>query len=150
MAANTEVRIGGERREYVCISPLSRSHPDRHDYWDGNWITCEIQIVAGGFRGAFRADLRSEEFVPLLQGLQRVSRTLEGTAHFTTMEDQLALVFTGDAKGHVRVTGEASDDAGTGNHLEFALELDQTYLPAICRSLQNLLAAFPVVGNPAD
>jgi hypothetical protein len=147
MAASTEVRIGGEQREYVWICPLSRRHPGQCDYWDGNWITCEIGVAAGGFRGGFRADLRSEEFVPFLEGLQRLSGALQGAAHFTTMEGQLALVFTGDAKGRIQVSGKASDDAGTGNCLEFVFDIDQTYLPSICRSLQNLLVAFPVVGT---
>lgn len=46
------------------------------------------------------------------------------------------------------VFGEAVDDLGVGNRLRFAFEIDQAYLPPICRALDQLLAAFPVVGEP--
>lgn len=146
MAASTEVHIGGETADYVAIQPLYRTHPGLFSYEDGNWLTCQISVVSGSFRGSFDACLRCEEFPPFLRNLEALSQTLEGAATFSTMEGQLALTLTGDGKGHVQVTGEAMDEAGTGNRLEFTFNIDQTYLPLICTSLQDLLAAFPVVG----
>lgn len=148
MGASTEILIGDPGGQHVLIRPLFRSHPGLFDRWDGNWIDCELQIVAGCFRGGFRADLRSEEFQTFLEEVEGLSRTLEGTASFTTMEGQIALSLTGDGKGHVRVTGEGIDAAGIGNRLQFAFEIDQTHLPPICESLGHLLAAFPVTGAP--
>jgi hypothetical protein len=127
---------------------VSWCHPGFFDYWDGNWIDCEVQIAAGGFRAGFRANLRTPEFAPFFEQLQGLLQTLEGSAHFTTMEDQIALQLTGDGKGAVRVKGEALDNAGVGNRLQFAFDIDQTYLAAICQSLEHLLVAFPVRGSP--
>ncbi|MCA1559767.1 MAG: hypothetical protein LC804_05700 [Acidobacteria bacterium] len=131
----------------MLIRPLSRCHPGLFDYWDGNWIDCELEIVAGGFRGGFRADLRSEEFYTFLQEVEGLTRAVQGTASFATMEGRIALSLTGDGNGHIRVAGDAIDVAGTGNRLQFGFDTDQTYLPPICRSLEHLLAAFPVTGT---
>jgi hypothetical protein len=148
VAPSTEILIGDLSAQHVLIRPLSRSHPGLFDYWDGNWIDCEIEIAAGGFRGRFQADLRSEEFHTFSEQVEGLNRTIEGVASLTGMEGQIAVSLTGDGKGHVRVAGEAVDVAGTGNRLQFGFEIDQTCLPEISGSLEYLLAAFPVVGAP--
>jgi hypothetical protein len=148
LGASTEVLIGDSDAEHVLIRPLFRSQPGLFDDRDENWIDCELQIVAGCFRGGFRADLRSEEFHTFLEEVEDLSRTLDGTASFTTMEGQIALSLTGDGKGHVRVKGEAIDAAAVGNRLQFVFDIDQTHLPPISESLGHLLAAFPVTGAP--
>jgi hypothetical protein len=51
---------------------------------------------------------------------------------------------TGNGTGAIRVSGEAVDSAGAGNRLTFGFDIDQTSLPEINRSLEYLLAAFPV------
>jgi hypothetical protein len=147
VSASTELLIGHENGEHVVVRALSRNHPDLFDGWDANWVACEVEIVAGGFRGAFRADLRSEEFRLFLDELDALSRTLEGTASFSTMEGQIAVSLAGDGKGHVRVQGEAADTPVGDNRLQFRFEIDQTHLPPMCRSLEVILAAFPVVGT---
>lgn len=147
MTASTELVIGDENGQRVVIRALSRNHPDLFDYWDANWVKCELEIAAGGFRGAFRADLRSEEFQAFLEEAEGLSRTLDGAAGFSTMEGQIAFSLAGDASGQVRVQGEAVDAPGGDNRLQFSFDIDQTYLPQICRSLEVILAAFPVVGT---
>ena len=62
MVAGPEIVIGDLDGQHVVIRPVSRSSPGLFDYWDGNWIVCEVEISAGGFRGRFSADMRSEEF----------------------------------------------------------------------------------------
>ena len=99
-------------------------------------------------QGNFRADLRSEEFQSFLEETQGLQQALEGTAQFTTMEEQVALTLAADGKGHVRVSGEARHEPGSGNRLQFEFALDRTALPSICRSLEQLLAAFPVMDGP--
>ena len=148
MGASTEVLIGDSDAQHVLIRPLFRSQPGLFDDRDGNWIDCELQIVAGGFRGGFRADLRSEEFHTFLEEVEGVRRTLDGTASLMTTEGQIALALTGDGKGQVRVTGEAVDAGAAGNRLRFVFDIDQAHLAPMCESLGHLLAAFPVTGAP--
>jgi hypothetical protein len=147
MTPSTEVLIGDPDGQQVLIRVLSRNHPGLFDYWDANWVACELQISAGGFRAGFRADLRSEEFQRFLDEAEAVNRSLEGTATFSTMEQQIALTLSLDGRGHVLVDGEARDAPGSQNCLRFGFEIDQTYLREICRSLEVILRAFPVVGS---
>jgi hypothetical protein len=144
VAASTEVLIGDADAQHVLIRPLSRTQPDLFDDPDGDAIDCDVEIVAGGFRGDFRAELRSEEFQGFLAEAEGLRRTMEGAATFTTAEGQIALSLTGDGKDRVCLTGDALDVAGSGNRLQFSFELDRAHLAAICQSLDHLLAAFPV------
>jgi hypothetical protein len=147
VTASTEFLIGDEHGQHVLVRALSRNHPDLFDYADGNWVACEVEIVAGGFRGAFRADLRSDEFRAFLEEAEALTGALDGAASFSSMEGQLSLSLAGDGRGHIRVLGDACDTPGSDNRLHFGFDMDQTYLPQICRALEVLLAAFPVVGT---
>ena len=121
MAASTEVIIGDIGAQHVLIRPLSRSNPGLFDERDGNWIDCEVELAAGGFRGRIRTDVSSE-----------------------------ALSLTSDGAGRVRATGEAVDVAGVGNRLQFGFDLNQVLLPDIARALGYLLDAFPTLDAPDE
>lgn len=146
VAASTEVLIGDSGAQHVLIRPLSRS-PGLFDDRDGNWIDCEVELAAGGFRGRFRTDVSSEEFHTFLEQVEGLSAAVDGTASLTTMEGQIALSLTGDGNGPVRVVGEAVDGAGIANRLQFGFDIDQALVPEVARSLGYLLAAFPPMGS---
>ena len=148
MASSTEILIGELGAQHVLVRPMSRSNPGLFDTWDANGIDCEVAIAAGGFRGTFRADLKSEEFQTFREQVDGLTVTVEGVASLTGLEGQLALSLTGAGRGQVRVVGEALDVAGTGNRLQFAFDVDSSSLPEISRSLEHLLSAFPVIGAP--
>jgi hypothetical protein len=143
------VLIGDSAGDHVLIRPLARSQPGLFDVTDGNWIECELEVAAGGFHGDFRAQLRSDEFQAFLDDLEALIGASEGLASFSTTEGQLALSITGNAnEQQLHVHGEAVDTPGSENRLQFALEIDRNSLPGICRSLDHLLAAFPVTEVP--
>jgi hypothetical protein len=146
VTASTEVLIGDAGGPHVLIRVLFRNHPGLFDYGDGNWLACDVEIAAAAFRGAFRADLRAEEFQTFLDEMEGLSRALDGVATLSTMEEQIALALTGDGKGHVRVQGDARDTPAGENRLHFGFDIDQSYLQEISRSLEIILSAFPVVG----
>jgi hypothetical protein len=147
VAPSTDILIGDPGADHVLICPRSRSHPSLFEYRDRNWIDCEVQVVAGGFRAGFQAALRSEEFRAFLEEIEGLCATLEGTASFVSMEGQLALSISGDVTGTLRVAGEAVDEAGAGNRLQFRFDVDGTCLQEISRSLEHLLTAFPVIST---
>jgi hypothetical protein len=148
VAASTEILVGDAAAERVLIRPLSRSNPGLFDNWDGNWIDCEVEIAAGAFGGGFRANLTSEELHTFAGQVDELSRTVDSVAGLTSVEGQLSLTLARDGKGRVHVAGEAVDVALTGNRLQFRFDIDQTCLSEISRSLDFLLAAFPVLGAP--
>ena len=138
--------IGDADGHHILFTLLGRKHPGLFDYWDGNWIACEVTVAAGGFRAAFRADLRAEEFQGFRDQADALLQSVEGVASFSTMEGQIALTIRGDVRGQVSVSGEARDRPGSDNLLQFAFELDQTYVKEISRMLDAIVSAFPVVG----
>jgi len=147
VTASTEVLIGDLDAQHVLIRALFRSQPDLFDFTEGNWIDCELQIAAGGFRGSFRVDLRSEEFESFTDEMEALRRAPDGTATFSSLDRQIALSLTADAAGHVRVSGEAVD-AADGNRLQFSFAIDPSHVAPICQSLHDLLTAFPVTDVP--
>jgi len=82
--ADSEVRLvtgspGGDR---LIVEPTLRNYPACTDCWDGNWTRCAVDVRAGGFRGAFNADIRAEEFVAFGDALRSLYDQLAGEATF--------------------------------------------------------------------
>ena len=63
--------LGSKGGAHILVRPSRREFPDATDYWDGNWIYCSIDIVAGGFRGHVESLLRADEFVAGARGSRR-------------------------------------------------------------------------------
>ena len=108
-----------------------------------------MSVAAGGFRGRYVANLRTEELEQFRSEVQTLYEPLTGVAHLRTMEEQLKLELEGDGRGHVTCRGEARDVAGTGNVLRFELALDQTQLFGTMVQLSELLTRYPIRGSPA-
>jgi hypothetical protein len=141
-------RIGASNRAHVIVSPSRRENPKAADYWDGNWVCATVTVAAGAFRGSFEAQLRSDEFLRFRDGLRPLYEKLAGRAVFDPMEPWLRIEVEGDGKGHFHASCKACDQPGIGNALSFAVDFDQTELPAILEGLDAICEAFRVVGSP--
>jgi hypothetical protein len=144
---STTLVVGSASAARVEIRPLARSHAGATDYWDGNWIDCEVSASAGGFRAQYVACLRAEEFVGFRRCLKELYRDLEGLAQFKSMEEWLRIEVSGDGRGHFKGPCHLRDRAGGGNVLAFEIEFDQTEIPAMMDQLALIERAFPVVGK---
>jgi hypothetical protein len=113
------------------------------EYCDGNWLTVEIRVRVGGFRGKASATIMTGELTKFLSELRPLYQTLRGAASFTTMEEQLSLRLVGDGKGHIELRGEVADQPGVGNRLHFTLQFDQSQLGASIRELERVTLQFP-------
>ena len=142
-----EILFGNQDTECLMVEILGRSYPNYTDYWDGNWLNARVVLSVGGFKGQIGNNLRAEEFLSFRDEIAKLNSTLSGKATFSTMEQWISINITGDGKGHVILKGQVRDQAGTGNTLNFTIELDQTFLPGILRSLDKALKAFPVLGH---
>lgn len=103
-----------------------------------------IFVQAGGFNGKIRAAILTGVLTTLLKQLRALYETLAGTAEFTTMEEQLHLLFRGDGKGYIELEGKLIDQPGIGNQLHFTLRFDQSQLGASIRELEKVTSEFPV------
>jgi hypothetical protein len=138
------VSFGGSEHERIEIDAISYERPPAGEYYDDNWLTVDVRVSAGGFRGEARAAFLTGELVDFLTQLRSVYQSLSGTAEFTTLEGQLRLKVTGDGKGHIELVGEVTDQPGVGNTLHFTLQLDQSQLGTSIHELEKLTETFPV------
>jgi hypothetical protein len=142
-----EILFGRPEGEFLLIEVLSRSYPNYTDDLDGNWLNARVVLSVGGFKGQVGGYLRAEEFLSFRDEIAKLNSTLSGKATFLTMEEWISINITGDGKGHVMLKGQVRDQAGTGNTLNFTIELDQTFLPGILKGLDKTLKAFPVLAH---
>lgn len=136
--------LGTSRTEKLSITVLTYLLPATGEFYDDNWLLCEISIQAGAFRGKFQANFLTSDLAGLLQGLTKLHDELLGEYVFEPLEEQLVLKVTCDALGHFCFDCVAMDEAGIGRTLGFDISLDQTYLGATLRELSEVVRTFPV------
>ena len=136
--------IGGSERERVEVVVQGYERPPSGEYYDDNWLNVQVSVSAGGFKGRFHASFQTAELFGFRDQLSSLYNTLKGEAKFQTMETQLALVLTGDGRGRISLKGEAWDQPGIGNRLEFNLDLDQTHIGKTLSELNEVVGGFPV------
>jgi hypothetical protein len=136
--------FGQSEQERIEVDVHGYERPASGEYWDDNWLTVEIRVRAGGFRGNAAATIITGELTKFLSELRPLFESLSGSAEFSTMEGQLSLRLAGDGKGHIELRGEVSDQAGVGNRLHFTLQFDQSQLGASIRELERVTSQFPV------
>jgi hypothetical protein len=136
--------IGELDRNNVTVEVMGYERPAAGEYHDDNWVVVAVSVSAGAFSGNFHATFVTDEFVTFRSQLRELYRTLNGEAAFTTLEEQLRLNLVGNGRGGITLTGEAFDEAGTGNCLTFEFAIDQTYLVRTLEGLDQIVATFPV------
>lgn len=136
--------FGQSQHERIEIEVLRYERfPVGEDY-DDNWLTVQIRVWVGGFRGTVDGAFLTEELVGFLDQLRPLHQSLLGTAEFDPLEGPLHLCLTGDGKGHIELVGEVADPPDRGNWLHFTLHFDQSQLGASIRELGGVISAFPV------
>ena len=131
----------------ITLNIIRRTYPDASDYWDGNWLTVEIYVHVGGWKGNYAALLRSEELLHLKNELEMLYKQPDYSFILEPIEPWIVLNFIGNKKGQITVKGQACDEIGIGNTLGFCFGIDQSYLPEIIKSLRETIDKFPVKGK---
>jgi hypothetical protein len=103
-----------------------------------SWFHAAIAVHCDGWYGQFKASFMRGELSRLAQDVRALYQRLDGEAVLDPVEPNLVLSLTGDGKGHVRVRGTAQNRLSSGTHLSFEFQIDQTYLPAISKSLSEM------------
>jgi hypothetical protein len=141
------IHIGGEHEEFIQLTFRGYSHPGSEHYRDRNWINCTARAQAGAFQGQLDNMLLTDELERFRTQVARLYAELTGEAALHTMEHWLCLRLIGDGRGHVELRCRLLDHPVFGNSLDFRLNIDQTFLPALLRQLEAVLQRFPVVGR---
>lgn len=136
--------FGQSQHDRVEIDVLRYERAPVGDYHDDNWLTVQILVAAGGFRGKVDASILTAELVDFLTQLHSLKETLRASAVLSTVEEQLELTLTGDGKGHITLSGNVLDQLGSGNRLVLEFSFDQSQLNASIRELTEVVERFPV------
>jgi hypothetical protein len=139
------IRIGREGAEFFSLSIRERRHPEATDYWNANWLTCDVEVSAGAFRGVFGAVIRNEDLGRLLRQLRPLYERASGTATLE-VSDWLCLDMFADDRNQIEVKCQVDDNR---NSLECSLTLDRADLPAVIRQIEEASSAYPVIGQTA-
>jgi hypothetical protein len=144
-----KLRIGRRNRILIAIgNPNSDSDAELvgRDYYDVNWITIRIDVSAGSFYGVYSTEILRDELVAFRSELGKLYSFEAPGAHFNPIEHGLYIDAKGDGRGNFEARCEAKD--GNGNALKFNLEFDQTDIPQMTKELDEIIAAYPVIGEP--
>ncbi|CAH1191241.1 conserved hypothetical protein [Candidatus Nitrotoga sp. BS] len=136
--------LGESAHERVEVTVLGYERQPSGDYQDDNWLTVEVSLAVGGFRGRFQASFLTAEITEFRDQLVALNKSLKGEAKLVTIETQLLLSLTGNGRGGISLKGEAWDQPGVGNQLAFGLNLDQTHLANTLQQLDAAIERFPV------
>ena len=81
--------LGQSEHERIELEVLRYERAAVGEYYDDNWLTSQIGVRAGRFRGKVDAAVLTGELASFLTSLRPLYDTLRGTAEFSTMEEQL-------------------------------------------------------------
>ena len=80
----------------------------------------------------------------MLDEIEASGTSLENAANFDATSGQIDLSLIGDGAGSILVAGYVADAEEDGNRLEFAFAMGAAAMPELVRSLEQVLAAFPL------
>lgn len=132
----------------IQIDVLNRNFPNSNDYWDGNWVTSNVNMEIPGYCVSFVADLRTDELRDFLNELQTMNTTLKGKTILKNLDSFLHFEAEIDKLGKVKWSIETQYLSGYGAILNFQFKSDQSYLPKLIKELEDILLIYPVIGKP--
>jgi hypothetical protein len=131
----------GSASEGVTIAVRDGQSPRQSE----GWVEGEVTLKVAAWSGRYAAQFLEDDLHEFAAGLRKIVEAASEPALFSSADGYLDLKLTRDELGRVAVTGEAWDTPRWGTHVEFAFEIDQTYLPPILASLESLLQQFRTV-----
>ena len=126
---------------------VGRQFADSADYWDGNWLVVRARMEASGARVECSGPiLMTADIDEFRKQLAAMTKTLTGEAALQPLEPDLKIVLNIQSRGEIEVTVEITPDHLTQRHT-FKLIADQSYLPALIESCDEILTRFPVTNT---
>lgn len=137
--------IFGPKHEFVRFDVHGYEQAaDSQDNHDRNWLRVDVSVSVGSFRGNEHLAILTWDIEKLLPELEKLYQTLNGSAKFETLENQVELEFVGDGIGHIQMAGRLTSSANPDrNELTFHLYFDQTDLAASIAQLKQVINVFP-------
>lgn len=131
--------------DFLEMKVIRRNHPNSDDYWDGNWLYTEINILVGGFKANYYTNLRAEELHKFYQDLTLLYNYAVKDIEFVTLEKGIYLKFKSQSNGLLDCEGVAR--CGVKNSLNFELVIESEALKNGLFQLQDIIKQYPMVGS---
>jgi hypothetical protein len=103
------------------------------------WGQVKADVAVRCFGGTITPWVEVSDLRPFLKQLAELHQSLNGSAEFMPLDQQLTLKIVGDGCGHMHLKGTAWSEARHGNRLDFELGLDQTFLSSVIAQLESIL-----------
>jgi hypothetical protein len=132
--------------ERIVISVAMAVHDVAHR--SEGWANSEVAVNLGPWSGRYAAQFHGTDFSSFATESKQLISTLDGVAGMSSLDGYLNLTLTGDGLGHVAVAGSAWDRPGWGSHLEISFEIDQTYLPDLLASVEEVIERLGPIESP--
>ncbi len=107
-------------------------------------LAVNLTMVAGRFQGFIETQFRADELARFRDLFREMYQHLRGEWHQEFLASGLDLRMKGDGLGHFEMVCIADDQGGTGNKPTFGIDFDQTEIPEMLASLDEVVANFPV------
>ena len=127
--------IGNEGGEHVIIGPIGGAS-------GVDWFQAETNISVNSFKGNITPYFEISDFNRFYTQLVELYEKLKGEAELNPIEGQFGLKLIGDGMGHIQVEGIAYTHATYGSCLKFEFEEDQTHLPKLIKSLEQVVHSY--------
>jgi hypothetical protein len=127
----------------LTITVRGYENPAATNLDDANWLTCRVDVSAGGFSGSTDCALTTYDFERFGAGLDELVTADVSKTSFTTDEEHLRVELERRATGRIALSGVLFDPQSTTS-LHFRWDSDFSQLKAMLRELERILAEFPV------
>jgi hypothetical protein len=121
-----------------------RQFPKSDDYWDGNWLNVVARCTAdSSLVQAAGPILHLSELHKFLIECKQIYDALAGEAKLECMEPNIDLKIKMKNAGRCELTVSLTPDHLYQEH-SCIFDLDQSYLPPLLKSLEQILQAYPL------
>jgi hypothetical protein len=142
--AEADLKLDG-----LSIWVRGRQFPSASDYYDANWLVMRVTMERG--RTSVTADgaiLMTSDFERFRNELAAMNQIMKGEANLAGYEPNLTVSLAMGRLGHIGGRIEITPDHLGERHSFEIGALDQSYLPKLITSCDELLRNYPVVNRP--
>ncbi len=126
-----------------------RQFEEKDDYWDGNWLIVTVHCGSAGSDVWSQGPiLHLSEVQWWLKEVRLLYQRIEGAVELNCMEPNLWVGIQLDQRGHGQLKLKVTPDNMREWH-EYLVEIDQSYLPQLISSLEDILREYPI-RSPRD
>jgi len=135
----TELLFGERGSDHVLVRVLGKAFPEAILEFDRDQLQCEIEISAGPFQGGYQALWMRSRLLAFRDSLTALYASLDGSVELIPeYGTSLRLTIGAELGGHVVIDCNAVPDSAWGPWLRFQIRTDQTYLPDVITSLNEI------------